>query len=180
MVGRTARSPFAPAVPGSAAALPWARLGAGGWDRSVDMASSCPLSVGLLEITLGGHPFSPRSWCPTWMGHPRTGLLCAWCPTGPRDTLGCCCSQLPHRCTQTREQGGGVPKGPLLGRAVWQGRRLHLPHPHPRSLSKHPVPPSVPLVAEWGRTPSLSPTLPRQQPHAASPATPQTGPVGAG
>lgn len=75
--------------------------------------------------------------------------------------------------------GAAAPSVPIAaqGRAVRRGRRLHLPRPcpcpHPWSLSKHPDSPSVSLlVAEGGRTPSLSPTLPRQQPHAGSPATP--------
>lgn len=139
-------------------ALPWARLGASRWDGSVDTAGSCHLNT---EITPGRDNACPRApgvlWggdTPGTRGHPGTLLLTA----------------------QTGSRAGG-PQCPLQDRAAWQDRRLHLrrPCPHPWSLSMHPVPHSVPFGDRKGKTLSPTPAMP-----AASPATPQAGPMGAG
>lgn len=140
------------------------------------MTSRCPWSVGLLEITPWGHPPPvPELLVSRGDGTPHDGAVVHLDHRG---------MLLPAPSSLRTDPGAGwgVPRGLVQGGAVWRGRSLHLPCPcpHPRSLSKHPVPPQCPFWwQKAGRSPQLSPSPPRQQPHTASPA-PQAEPVGAG
>lgn len=141
---RPVRSPFAPTAPGTVVAVSWAGLSTHGWDGSVGMAGS--LSAGLLEITPEGRPFSPSSWFPTGMGHPRTGLSCAWCPAGPRDPRVLLCPASPslRRAEQCGGAGGCICPVPVP---------VPIPGPSPSILT----PPQCPFWWQKGGGPNPCP-----------------------
>lgn len=174
-MGRPDRNFFAPTVPGTVAALARAWHRWVGWERG--HGQQLPLECGAARDHpggVGGPPFPLSSWCPAGMGHPGMGLSCAWFPYGAKGHAGMLLIPAPPslRTDPGAGWGGGVPKGPLQGRAAWRGRRPHLPRPcpcpHSRSQSKPPVPPrSVPFGGRsvgWGR--------PHPVPHPANANSP--------
>lgn len=113
---------------------------------------------------LRGTPVPPELPEPCGVGHPGTGLSPTCCLSGPRDTLGCGCSQLPHHCAQSQEQGGELPPGQssVVGQEAASASPLSLTR-----SSKPPVPPSVSLLVAKGEDPT-------PVPHSAAPAAPRS------
>lgn len=134
------------------------------------MASSYPLSVEL-QTPSGGHTLPLSSWSPVEWDTPGQGCHVPDASQGQGGTSwDVAVPSSPITVHRARIRVGESPPGQssVVGQEAVSASSLSL-----TPFSKHPVSLSVPFGGREGRTPPLPLTLPRQQPHAASPATPQ-------
>lgn len=131
------------------------------------MASSCPLSVGLLETPSGGSHLPPDGGGD---GTPQDRAVMYLMPLRAKEHSGMWLFPAPPSLCTEPGTGWRVPsRAEQCGGAGGCICLILSLSP----FSKHPVPLSVPFGGRGRRIPLLSLNLPRQQPHAASPATPQ-------
>lgn len=147
-------SPFPPAVTRTTPGL-----GTSGWDGSVDMASSCPLSVGLLETPSGGSHLPPDG---AGDGTPQDRAVMYLMPLRAKEHSGMWLFPAPPSLCTEPGTGWRVPsRAEQCGGAGGCICLILSLYP----FSKHPVPLSVPFGGRGGPPPV---------PHPATPAAPRS------